>query len=198
MKFNALVVAAMVITSVNAAGEGGLLSCLGRICGSRSRVTQNSQVNEQDQLDGDSESAFSSKSRHEPIFSQNFDTTKKDGDNGSNELDPIEQACRIAASSLKHSHDQVLKFFGGAKSQQSVSSGLNDGTKNSKAKGAYHSTSHHHPTFGLEKMVIQRQRLLWEASYDMARKEFVEYDCLTKYPGLLSQDDVKRMDMLFY
>ncbi|KAH9267080.1 hypothetical protein BASA84_000805 [Batrachochytrium salamandrivorans] len=34
MKFNALVVAAMVITSVNAAGEGGLLSCFGGICGS--------------------------------------------------------------------------------------------------------------------------------------------------------------------
>ncbi|KAH6597293.1 hypothetical protein BASA50_004645 [Batrachochytrium salamandrivorans] len=32
MKFNALVVAAMVITSVNAAGEGGLLSCFGLGC----------------------------------------------------------------------------------------------------------------------------------------------------------------------
>ncbi|KAH6575116.1 hypothetical protein BASA83_000916 [Batrachochytrium salamandrivorans] len=34
MKLNALVVAAMVITSVNAAGKGGLLSCFGGICGS--------------------------------------------------------------------------------------------------------------------------------------------------------------------
>ncbi|KAH6568653.1 hypothetical protein BASA62_005339 [Batrachochytrium salamandrivorans] len=32
MKFNALVVAAMVITSVNAAGEGGFLSCFGLSC----------------------------------------------------------------------------------------------------------------------------------------------------------------------
>ncbi|KAH6594839.1 hypothetical protein BASA50_006313 [Batrachochytrium salamandrivorans] len=48
MKFNALVVAAMAIISVNAAGEGGLLSCLGRICGSRSRVTQSTQVDERD------------------------------------------------------------------------------------------------------------------------------------------------------
>ncbi|KAH9272514.1 hypothetical protein BASA83_005323 [Batrachochytrium salamandrivorans] len=35
MKFRTLVVAAMAITSVNAAGSGGLLGCFGRICRSR-------------------------------------------------------------------------------------------------------------------------------------------------------------------
>ncbi|KAH9263680.1 hypothetical protein BASA83_012891 [Batrachochytrium salamandrivorans] len=48
MKFNALVAAAMVITSVNAAGEGGLMSCFGLGCGSGSRVTQGRQVNGQE------------------------------------------------------------------------------------------------------------------------------------------------------
>ncbi|KAH6561033.1 hypothetical protein BASA50_008449 [Batrachochytrium salamandrivorans] len=48
MKFNVLVVAAMVITSVNAAGEGGFWSCFGGICGSRSRVRQSTQVDEQE------------------------------------------------------------------------------------------------------------------------------------------------------
>ncbi|KAH9250842.1 hypothetical protein BASA83_006335 [Batrachochytrium salamandrivorans] len=47
MKFNALVVAAMVITSVNAAGDEGLPGWLGGICGSKSRVKPNSQVHGQ-------------------------------------------------------------------------------------------------------------------------------------------------------
>ncbi|KAH6600812.1 hypothetical protein BASA61_002231 [Batrachochytrium salamandrivorans] len=44
MKFNALVVAAMVITSVNAAGKGGLWSCFGLGCRSKSRMARDSQA----------------------------------------------------------------------------------------------------------------------------------------------------------
>ncbi|KAH6574471.1 hypothetical protein BASA60_005497 [Batrachochytrium salamandrivorans] len=47
MKFNALVVAAMVITSVNAAGEGGFWSCFGGICGSKSTAPRGAPRNRQ-------------------------------------------------------------------------------------------------------------------------------------------------------
>ncbi|KAH6566554.1 hypothetical protein BASA60_009410 [Batrachochytrium salamandrivorans] len=48
MKFNALVVAAMVITSVNAGWYEGFPGCLGRICGPGSESSQNSRVNGQE------------------------------------------------------------------------------------------------------------------------------------------------------
>ncbi|KAH6559836.1 hypothetical protein BASA62_000313 [Batrachochytrium salamandrivorans] len=122
---------------------------------------------------------------------QDPDTTKEGGGSGLRVREVnVELLCYTAASSLKHSHDQVLKNFGDAKSQQSVSSGPNDGT--------YQPTSHQIPTFTLEERAEQRRLLFLKESYDRAREEFVKHSCLTKYPGLLSKSDVKRMDMLFY
>ncbi|KAH6594815.1 hypothetical protein BASA50_006289 [Batrachochytrium salamandrivorans] len=101
MKFNALVVAAMVITSVNAAGKGGLLGCFGLGCGSGSESSQ-------DWSDDDSESKNPENTADddlEPGFpegipwyksdkTQDPDTIKEGGDNGSNALEvDVERLC---------------------------------------------------------------------------------------------------------
>ncbi|KAH6602770.1 hypothetical protein BASA61_000802 [Batrachochytrium salamandrivorans] len=135
MKFNALVVAAMVITSVNAAEEGGFLSCFGINC------------------------VLSKSKKSEP---------KKGGGNGSNALEVNELICHGVVSVLKHSHDQMVEAVVSVQGQELVPPSLND-----KADS-----------------LAER--------YDGARGKFVKYDCLTKYPDLLSQEELTEMDMLFY
>ncbi|KAH6586926.1 hypothetical protein BASA50_000290 [Batrachochytrium salamandrivorans] len=190
MKFNALVAAAMVITSVNAAGEGGLMSCFGLGCGSGSRVTQGRQVNGQESgmtqsspergwgpgSSGSSRkslghrlrSVFLSKSsRHGLGKSQDPDTTKESEGNGSSTLEANELICYGVVSALKYLHEQMATIADDSNNQQLVSPGLNDKTNSLKK------------------------------SYDKNREEFVKHGCLTKYPDLLSQKQLAELDMLF-
>ncbi|KAH6579657.1 hypothetical protein BASA61_010089 [Batrachochytrium salamandrivorans] len=193
MKFNVLVVAAMVITSVNAAGEGGLLSCFGLGCGPKSRVPRDRQVNEQqpglsrvprdsqvnEQQPGSSRlsrnslsrrlgSVFLSRSSRHGLSKSKKSGPKESKGNGSNALGANELLCYGVVSALKYLHEQMVTIADDSNNQQLVSSSPNDKTDSLKE------------------------------SYDRARKEFVKHGCLTKYPGLLSQDELTEMDRLFY
>ncbi|KAH9247189.1 hypothetical protein BASA84_000812 [Batrachochytrium salamandrivorans] len=157
MKFNALVVAAMVITSVNAAGKGGFWSCFGLSCGPKSRVPRDRQVNEQQpglsRVPRDSQV-----NEQQPAMPQNtagngqgsgslrdlpddeldepqepwFEESKGDGSNGP-EVN-VGLICYTADSALKYSHEQMEKIVSGSNNQQLVSSDPNDKTKESKTK----------------------------------------------------------------
>ncbi|KAH6566126.1 hypothetical protein BASA62_006882 [Batrachochytrium salamandrivorans] len=134
MKFNALVVAAMVITSVNAAGKGGLLGCFGLGCGSGSDLHRTGQMMIRNQKiqktqqtmtwNQDFQREYHGINRIKP---QDPDTIKEGGDNGSNALKvDVERLCCRLMVDLEHSYDQMVGIVYGAKGLQSASSTLND------------------------------------------------------------------------
>ncbi|KAH6560576.1 hypothetical protein BASA62_010359 [Batrachochytrium salamandrivorans] len=122
MKFRALVVAAMVITSVNAAGKGGLMGCLGGRCTSRSDSEQNLLGDEQgpampqDAAGNEQEPGMpQDPSNNESGESRSLDHTKKEqsGDLVVGKRDP---ACSGMAFSLGELQNKIIglaKSFNG-------------------------------------------------------------------------------------
>ncbi|KAH6589668.1 hypothetical protein BASA61_005548 [Batrachochytrium salamandrivorans] len=171
MKFNALVVAAMVITSVNAAGKG--------------------------KFGGYSEDKDESKSvvSQGPIHDepQDPDTTKESEDNGSNEPEvDVELLCRNLMVQLKHSHKQLFDVIYPSR----VYKPPPKGRRNSLRPIKKYLTWPHQPT--PEEIKKKQQTILsLKQSYFKDRNDFNRKECSTKYPHVLSQSDAEELDKLF-
>ncbi|KAH9257411.1 hypothetical protein BASA83_000896 [Batrachochytrium salamandrivorans] len=171
MKLNVLVVAAMVVTSVNAAGKGGLLSCFGLSCGSGSGSSNN-----------------------EPDEPQDPDTIKEDEDNGSNELEvDLERLCRDLMVDLQSSYDQMFDISYPIVVYKPPPKGLSNGLGSIKK----HLTLQRQPT-PEETEEKQQTVLSLKDKYRKDRKDFDANNCLVDYPYLLSQNKLDGMDNLFY
>ncbi|KAH9257410.1 hypothetical protein BASA83_000897 [Batrachochytrium salamandrivorans] len=187
MKFNALVVAAMVITSVNAAGKGKFGGYSEDKDESKSVVSQDPSMSEPKPV------VSQGTSNNEPDEPQDPDTTKESEDNGSNEPEvDLELLCRNLMVDLRHSHKQLFDVIYPSR----VYKPPPKGRRNSLRPIKKYLTWPHQPT--PEEIKKKQQTILsLKQSYFKDRNDFNRKECSTKYPHVLSQDDAEELDKLF-
>ncbi|KAH6570613.1 hypothetical protein BASA60_007631 [Batrachochytrium salamandrivorans] len=201
MKFNALVVAAMVLPRSMQLGREDSWVALGSVVGQDQNLHRTGQMMIRNQKiqktqqtmtwNQDFQREYHGINRYDKT--QDPDTIKEGGDNGSNALKvDVERLCCRLMVDLEHSYEQMVGIVYGAKGLQSASSTLND-RRNSLKPGAQYPTLQRQFTFEQKEEKKQRERFL-KKKYNKDRKGFDANKCSDNYPELLSKDDVKRMD----